>query len=34
MKSAERKANPELGDQYTYIALDPVSEMIPAFHRG
>lgn len=34
MKADERKANPELGDQYTYIALDPVSKMIPAFHVG
>ncbi|HKQ34813.1 MAG TPA: IS1 family transposase [Nitrospiraceae bacterium] len=34
MKAPERKANPELGDQYTYIALDPVSKVIPAFHVG
>lgn len=34
MKAAERKANPEFGDQYTYIALDPVSKVIPAFHVG
>ncbi|MEP6935830.1 MAG: transposase [Nitrospirota bacterium] len=34
MKSEERKSNPELGNQYTYIALDPVSKMIPAFHVG
>ena len=34
MKADERKANPELGDQYTYIALDPVSKVIPAFHVG
>ena len=34
MKADERKANPDLGDQYTYIALDPVSKMIPAFHVG
>jgi IS1 family transposase len=34
MEVAERKANPERGDQYTYIALDPVSKMIPAFHVG
>lgn len=34
MKAAERKENPELGDQYTYIALDPISKMIPAFHVG
>jgi len=32
MKAPERKANPELGDQYTYIALDPISKVIPAFH--
>jgi IS1 family transposase len=30
----ERKAHPELGDQYTYIALDPISKLIPAFHIG
>jgi hypothetical protein len=34
MKADERNANPELGNQYTYIALDPVSKMIPAFHVG
>jgi IS1 family transposase len=34
MKAPERKANPELGDQYTYIALDPISKVIPAFHVG
>lgn len=34
MKADERKANPELGDQYTYIALDPISKIIPAFHVG
>lgn len=36
MKADERKANPELGDQYTYTAtaLDPVSKMIPTFHVG
>ena len=34
MKADERKANPEFGDQYTYVALDPVSKMIPAFHVG
>jgi IS1 family transposase len=34
MKADERKANPDFGDQYTYIALDPVSKMIPAFHVG
>ena len=34
MKADERKANPELGDQYTYIALDPISKVIPAFHVG
>jgi hypothetical protein len=34
LKGEERKANPELGDQYTYIALDSVSKMIPAFHVG
>jgi mannitol-1-phosphate/altronate dehydrogenase len=34
MKALERKANPELGDQYTYIALDPISKVIPAFHAG
>ncbi len=34
MKAEERKANPELGNQYTYIALDPISKVIPAFHVG
>jgi hypothetical protein len=34
LKSEERKTNAEIGDQYTYIALDPVSKMIPAFHVG
>ena len=34
MKADERKANPEFGDTYTYIALDPVSKVIPAFHVG
>ncbi len=34
LKTEERKANLEIGDQYTYIALDPVSKMIPAFHVG
>ena len=34
MKADERKANPESGDACTYIALDPVSEVIPAFHVG
>jgi IS1 family transposase len=34
MKAGERKANPEFGDAYTYIALDPVSKVIPAFHVG
>ena len=34
MKADERKANPEFGDQYTYIALDPASKLIPAFHVG
>jgi IS1 family transposase len=34
LKPEERKANPELGDAYTYIALDPVSKVIPAFHVG
>ena len=34
MKAEERKANPELGNQYTYIALDPISKIIPAFHMG
>lgn len=34
MKAEERKANPELGDQFTYIALDPVSKIVAAFHVG
>lgn len=34
MKADERKANPEFGDAYTYIALDPVSKVIPAFYVG
>ena len=34
MKADERKAKPEFGNQYTYIALDPVSKCIPAFHVG
>lgn len=34
MKTPERKANPEFGDAYTHIALDPVSKIIPAFHVG
>jgi IS1 family transposase len=34
LKAEERKANPEIGDQYTYIVLDPVIKMIPAFHVG
>ena len=34
MKADERKANPEFGNQYTYIALDPISKVIPAFHVG
>ncbi|MEO7861953.1 MAG: hypothetical protein ABIU05_16260 [Nitrospirales bacterium] len=32
MKADERNANPELGNQYTSIALDPVSKVIPSFH--
>ena len=34
MQADERKANPELGNQYTYIELDPISKVIPAFHVG
>lgn len=34
IKVDERNTNPELGNQYTQIALDPVSKMIPAFHVG
>lgn len=34
LKPEERKVHREIGDQYTYIALDPVSKMIPAFHVG
>ncbi len=34
LKAEERIANRELGDAYTYIALDPVSKVIPAFHVG
>lgn len=34
MKTAERKANPEFGDQYTFIALEPVSKVVAAFHVG
>ena len=34
MKADERKANPQLGDQYTYIALDPTTKLIPAFPVG
>lgn len=34
MKADERKSNPEFGDQYTYIALDPKTKLIPAFHVG
>ena len=34
MKADERKSNPEFGDQYTYIALDPTTKLIPAFHVG
>lgn len=34
LKPEERQSNPELGDAYTYIALDPVSKVIPAFHVG
>ena len=34
MKADERDANPELGNQYTYIALIRKPKMIPAFHVG
>jgi IS1 family transposase len=34
MNADERKAHPELGDQYTFIALDPISKLIPAFYVG
>lgn len=34
MKAAERKAHQDIGDQYTYVALDPISKVIPAFHVG
>ena len=34
MNTDERKAYPEIGDQYTYIVLDPISKVIPAFHVG
>ena len=34
LKLEERQNNSEFGNQYTYIALDPVSKMISAFHVG
>lgn len=34
MKTDARKAKPEFGDQYTYIALDPIAKVIPASHVG
>jgi IS1 family transposase len=34
MKKEERKANPELGDQYTFIALEPKSKLVAAWHVG
>lgn len=34
MKAGERMVSPDLGDQYTYIALDPKTKLIPAFHVG
>ena len=34
LKMAERMTNPELGDQFTYIALDPASKVVAAFHVG
>lgn len=34
MNMEERRASPEFGDQYTYIALDPVSKVVAAFHVG
>lgn len=34
MKAEERAANPELGNQYTYIALEPKTKLIAAWHVG
>ncbi|HJT20346.1 MAG TPA: IS1 family transposase [Nitrospira sp.] len=34
LKLPDRMANPDLGDQYTFIALDPVSKVVAAFHVG
>ncbi|MGH7230283.1 MAG: hypothetical protein ACREJU_02875 [Nitrospiraceae bacterium] len=30
----DRQAHPEYGDTYTYVALDPVTKLIPTFHVG
>ena len=30
----EEKLNPELGDQYAYIALDPITKLVPVFVVG
>lgn len=32
--TAEEKLNPELGDQYAYIALDPDTKLVPVFVVG
>ena len=34
MKAGERMVSPDLGDQYTYIALDPKTKLIPTYHVG
>jgi len=34
MKAEERRANPEFGDQYTFIALEPTSKLVAAWHVG
>lgn len=34
MKAEERLANPELGNQYTFIALEPKTKLVAAWHVG
>lgn len=34
MKADERAANPELGNQYTFIALEPKTKLVAAWHVG
>ncbi len=34
MKADERKTNPELGNQYTFIALEPKTKLVAAWHVG